>query len=73
MKLVFASGNTHKVEEVRAVLPKHIEVLSLKDIGFTGDIPETQPTIPGNAHQKARFLVRIPRNGRLSFWNISRK
>lgn len=56
MKLVFATGNQNKVKEVQQLLPKHIELLSLKDIGCTEDIPETQPTIEGNAIQKAEYV-----------------
>lgn len=59
MELVFASGNPHKVKEVNSVLPESIHILSLKDIGFTGDIPETQPTIKGNALQKADYLTDV--------------
>lgn len=56
MKLVFATGNQNKVKEVQELLPKYIELLSLKDIGCTEDIPETQTTIEGNAIQKANYV-----------------
>jgi XTP/dITP diphosphohydrolase len=56
MKLVFATNNQHKVNEVQSLLPETITVLSLKDIGCTEDIPETQPTIEGNAIQKAQYV-----------------
>ena len=56
MKLVFATNNQHKVNEVQSLLPETITVLSLKDIGCTEDIPETQPTIEGNAIQKAEYV-----------------
>ncbi len=56
MKLVFASHNLHKVEEVRLLLPDHIELLSLKDIGCTEDIPETSDTIQGNALLKVQHV-----------------
>jgi XTP/dITP diphosphohydrolase len=57
MKLVFATNNKHKREEIRNIL-KHtnIEILCLKDIGITGDIPETSETLEGNALQKARYI-----------------
>ena len=57
MKLLFASGNQHKIDEVRSMLPENIELVGLKDIQFYDDIPETQDTIPGNAIQKATFLA----------------
>jgi XTP/dITP diphosphohydrolase len=56
MKLVFATNNQNKVNEVQGLIPKHITVLSLKDIGCLEDIPETQPTIKGNAIQKAEYV-----------------
>lgn len=56
MKIVFATSNTNKVKEIKAMLPEHLEILSLKDIGCDEDIPETQPTIEGNAIQKAQYV-----------------
>ncbi|MDR2848766.1 MAG: RdgB/HAM1 family non-canonical purine NTP pyrophosphatase [Bacteroidales bacterium] len=54
--LIFATANPHKLEEVQAMLPAHIRLRSLADIGFRGDIPETEPTLEGNALQKARYI-----------------
>jgi XTP/dITP diphosphohydrolase len=56
MKLLFASSNQHKIEEIKAIIPEGIELLSLKDIDFEGEIPETSDTIEGNALQKANYL-----------------
>lgn len=56
MQLVFATNNLNKLKEVEAILPQHIKLLSLKDIACNEDIPETQPTIEGNAIQKAEYL-----------------
>ena len=56
MQLVFATNNLNKLKEVQAIVPTHIKLLSLKDIACTEDIPETQPTIEGNAIQKAEYL-----------------
>ncbi|MGH1387533.1 non-canonical purine NTP diphosphatase [Kordia sp.] len=56
MKLVFATNNQNKVNEVQSLLPEHITILSLKDINCDEDIPETQPTIEGNAIQKAQYV-----------------
>lgn len=55
-KLVFATNNKNKLKEVKAQLPKHIDLLSLDDIGCFEDIPETQPTIAANAMQKAQYV-----------------
>jgi XTP/dITP diphosphohydrolase len=56
MKIVFATNNKNKIKEVQALLPKEIQLLSLEDIGCTEDIPETSPTIEGNAIQKAEYV-----------------
>lgn len=56
MKLVFATNNKHKLEEVRAILGNRIEVLSLNDIDCHDDIPETADTLEGNALIKARYI-----------------
>lgn len=56
MKLVFATNNRHKLQEVSAMLGEKFELLSLSDIGCTVDIPETSDTLSGNALQKARYV-----------------
>lgn len=56
MQLVFATNNLNKLKEVQTLIPKHIILLSLKDIGCFEDVPETQNTIEGNAMQKAEYV-----------------
>ncbi len=56
MQLVFATNNLNKVKEVQALIPAHIKLLTLKDIGCFEDVPETQPDIKGNAIQKAEYI-----------------
>ena len=56
MKLVFATNNQHKLEEVSAILGNSIELLSLKDINCDTDIPETADTLEGNALLKAQYI-----------------
>lgn len=55
-KLVFATNNAHKLEEIRAILGNSIEILSLADIHCHADIPETADTLEGNARQKSRYV-----------------
>ena len=55
-KFVFATNNTHKLEEVTAILGDKIELLSMKDIHCHADIPETADTLEGNALLKARYI-----------------
>ena len=55
-KLVVATNNAHKLEEIAAILGDEMELLSLKDIKCFADIPETAVTLEGNARQKAMYI-----------------
>lgn len=55
-KLVFATNNAHKLDEIRAILGDKIEILSLNDINCHADIPETADTLQGNAALKAQYI-----------------
>lgn len=55
-ELIFATGNPNKIKEVHEVLNGAFEVKGLRDIGCPEDLPETSPTIEGNALQKARYV-----------------
>ena len=57
MKLVFASNNKNKIQEIQALVPNTIQIVSLEDIGCTEDIPETADTIEGNAILKDNFIT----------------
>lgn len=56
IKLVFATNNANKIREIQALMPQHIDLLSLEQIGCSEDIPETAKTIEGNALQKAHYV-----------------
>ena len=56
MKIVFATNNQHKLEEIRSILGNRFEVVSLADIGCHEDIPETGKTLEENALQKAQYV-----------------
>ncbi|MFV8282359.1 non-canonical purine NTP diphosphatase [Christiangramia marina] len=56
MKLVFATHNKNKFREIQALVPDHIELLSLQDIGCNEDIEETGDTIDANAIIKAEYV-----------------
>ena len=55
-KIIFATNNAHKLSEVQAVLGDAFELITLRECGITEDIPETAPTLEGNALQKARYV-----------------
>jgi XTP/dITP diphosphohydrolase len=57
MKLVFASNNKNKIQEIQQLVPNSIQILSLEEIGCTEDIPETADTIEGNAILKANYVT----------------
>ncbi|WP_348667901.1 non-canonical purine NTP diphosphatase [uncultured Polaribacter sp.] len=57
MKLVFATNNTNKLEEVQEMLPKSIQLLGLKDINCFEEIAETETTLEGNSKLKASFIT----------------
>lgn len=56
MKIVFATNNQHKLQEIRDILGSEFEIVSLKDIGCDVDIPETGNTLEENAMQKAQYV-----------------
>ena len=58
MNLVFATGNPNKIKEVAEILSENskFEIIPMSQLGLTEDIPETSPTIKGNAMLKARYL-----------------
>lgn len=55
-KLVFATNNRHKLEEVSAMTGSTVKIVSLAEIGCHDDIPETADTFQGNALQKAAYV-----------------
>lgn len=56
MKIVFATNNQHKLEEIKDIFPNNFEIVSLKDIGCNEEIPEDYETLEENALQKALFI-----------------
>ncbi|MCH5219210.1 MAG: non-canonical purine NTP diphosphatase [Muribaculaceae bacterium] len=56
MSLVFATNNSHKLEEARRIIGDAFDIVSLADIGCDDDIPEDAPTLEGNAIAKARWI-----------------
>ena len=56
MKIVFATNNAHKLDEVRQVVGDKFSLVSLRECGIVEDIPENEPTLEGNALAKARYI-----------------
>jgi len=56
MKIVFATNNSNKLAEIQNALGNDFELVSLKEIGFEGEIPETGRTLEANALQKATYI-----------------
>lgn len=59
MKLIFATNNQHKVEEIRHSIGQQFELLTLKEAGIDVDIPEPHDTIEANASEKSRTIYRM--------------
>ena len=55
-EIIFATNNAHKLSEVQALLGGKFRLVTPRECGITEDIPETQPTLEGNASQKAHYL-----------------
>jgi len=56
MKLIFATNNRHKADELKHALPAHFSVMTLADAGIGIDIPEPHDTLEANAAEKARTI-----------------
>ncbi len=59
MKIIFATNNPHKVDEVRSVLPDYFEIITLKEAGIDIDIPEPYDTLEANAEEKAITIYHL--------------
>jgi XTP/dITP diphosphohydrolase len=58
-KIIFASNNKHKAEEIRAVLGGHFDIITLKEAGIEIDIPEPHETLAENAREKSMVIHRL--------------
>lgn len=63
MKIVFATNNQHKVDEIRSALPESFFIISLKEAGIDIDIPEPHNTLQENAAEKARTIHHLTKTG----------
>lgn len=59
MNLIFATNNQHKADEIKAVLPSHFTILTLKEAGIDIDISEPHPTLQENAREKAVTIFQL--------------
>jgi XTP/dITP diphosphohydrolase len=59
MKIIFATNNQHKVDEIKSALPPNISIITLKDAGIDIDIPEPYDTLQENAANKARTIASL--------------
>ncbi len=56
MKLIFATNNAHKLDEIKKEIGDSVEIVSLREAGFEGGIPETGNTLEHNSREKARYI-----------------
>ena len=59
LKLIFATNNQHKVDEIRSVLPGEFEIINLKEAGIEIDIPEPHDTLEANASEKSKTIFKM--------------
>jgi XTP/dITP diphosphohydrolase len=57
MKIVFATNNANKINEIQSMLPENLQIISLESIGCLEEIPETAATIEENAIMKANYVT----------------
>ncbi|MEO6069921.1 MAG: RdgB/HAM1 family non-canonical purine NTP pyrophosphatase [Chitinophagaceae bacterium] len=62
MKLIFATNNQHKVDEIRPILPSFLSILTMQEAGFLIDIPEPFNTLEENATEKAKVIYEQTHN-----------
>ena len=60
-RLIFATNNSHKLQEVSSMLSGLFDITGLSQTDFSGDIPETAETLQGNALMKAKYIYNILR------------
>lgn len=58
-KLIFATNNQHKVEEIKSLIGSRFDVVSLKEAGIDINIPEPYDTLEANASQKSQTIYRL--------------
>ncbi|MBS1654300.1 MAG: non-canonical purine NTP pyrophosphatase, partial [Bacteroidetes bacterium] len=59
MKLIFATNNKHKAEEIKGVVPPQVEIITLKEAGIEIDIPEPYNTLEENASEKSKTINKL--------------
>ncbi len=59
MKLIFATNNQHKINEIRQIVGSSFELLTLKDAGIDIDIPEPYDTLEENASNKSKTIYQL--------------
>ena len=57
--LIFATNNQNKVDEIRAVLGKRFDIITLKEAGIDVDIPEPHDTLEANASEKSSTIFKL--------------
>jgi len=58
-RIIFATNNQHKVDEIKSILPPSIDVITLKEAGIDIDIPEPFGTLEENAREKSEIIYKL--------------
>jgi XTP/dITP diphosphohydrolase len=59
MRIIFATNNQNKVEEIKSVVPENFSIITLKDADIDIDIPEPHDTLEDNAKEKAHTIYKL--------------
>ena len=59
MKIIFATNNRHKIDEIRSALPQNFSIVTLKEADIDIDIPEPHNSLQDNAAEKARTIYQL--------------
>jgi XTP/dITP diphosphohydrolase len=59
MKLIFATGNQHKVDEIQSAIGDQVEIISMKQARIDIEIPEPHETLEENASEKSRTIFTL--------------
>src|SRR3954451_8424051 len=57
--IIFATNNLHKIEEIRKIVPKDFNIITLKEAGISQDIPEPYDTLEENAREKSSVIHKL--------------
>ena len=59
MKIIFATNNKNKVEEIKHLSHQKFQIFTLEEVGIDIDIPEPHDTLEANATEKSSTIFKL--------------